>query len=475
MAIAAATCAGTGGAYDFNGDRHRDIAIADPGANDGAGRIIVQYEGINVTQTIDQNAASNNLWGAEAGDQFGYSMDVVDWNSDGCTDLLVGVPYEDLANGGRDHGMVHLIYGSPDGLGKGKASENWSQDSDAAGFGDAAENRDHFGYAVAASRTAANQPYLLIGVPGEDHFGHWDAGLVHVLRGTANYAMWSGNGIPGAAALNDQVGYSLDAATHHFVLGRPGDTIGDRPFAGSAQVFSSTAMSGSLPKLVADLSQDSKDSAGREVDGVAGRGDQWGKSVAIIQYTGTATSLLAIGVPNEDVNNVQDAGMVQRFVITDTTSTVLSPVTEATAGIGGDPERGGYFGFSVRMVNHAEPTPVTDDTLLLAVGAPGKDVGGARDAGTIRVFRGGLTSIPSDVGVDRNTALPGEPRAGEMIGMAMSMSGARLHVGTPTGEDKLYGVLWSTVAVGTPDYDYVFPNDGTSAPAGSALLGWTAS
>lgn len=236
MAIAAATCAGTGGAYDFNGDRHRDIAIADPGANDGAGRIIVQYEGINVTQTIDQNAASNNLWGAEAGDQFGYSMDVVDWNSDGCTDLLVGVPYEDLANGGRDHGMVHLIYGSPDGLGKGKASENWSQDSDAAGFGDAAENRDHFGYAVAASRTAANQPYLLIGVPGEDHFGHWDAGLVHVLRGTANYAMWSGNGIPGAAALNDQVGYSLDAATHHFVLGRPGDTIGDRPFAGSAQV-----------------------------------------------------------------------------------------------------------------------------------------------------------------------------------------------------------------------------------------------
>lgn len=472
-AAAAAICSGTGGAYDFNGDQRRDLAIADPGANGGAGQIVVQYEGINTTRVIDQGIASNYQFGAEPGDQFGYAMDVVDWDSDGCTDLLVGVPFEDLATGGLDHGMVHLIYGSPDGLGKGKASENWMQGS--AGFADTAENRDNFGFSVAASRTATNQPYIVIGVPGEDINSSWDAGMVHVLRGTANYAMWSGNGVPGDLERDDQVGYSLDASTHHFVLGRPGESIGDRGLAGATQVYSSTVMNGSLPKLVADINQDSKDRAGADVPGVAERGDQWGKSVAIIAYTGTARSLLAVGVPNEDVNGVQDAGMVQRFVITDASFTVLGAVTEATAGIGGDPQRGGYFGFSVRLVNHTDPTPVTDDTLLLAVGVPGKDVRGARDAGTIRVFRGALATIPGDVGVDRDTALPGDPTAGEMIGMAMSMSGARLHVGTPTGDDKLFGVLWSTVAAGTPDYDYVYPNNNTPAPAGAALLGWTAS
>lgn len=155
--VAAGVCNGTGGAYDFQRGSRRDVAIADPGANDGAGRIIVQYEGINTTQVLDPAVAGNNKFGAQAGDQFGYSMDIVDWDSDGCTDLLVGVPFEDLASGGRDHGMVHLIYGSPDGLGKGKVSENWTQDSDAAGFGDVAESRDNFGFSVAASRTAANQ------------------------------------------------------------------------------------------------------------------------------------------------------------------------------------------------------------------------------------------------------------------------------------------------------------------------------
>ncbi|GAB7039808.1 hypothetical protein JCM9533A_36580 [Catenuloplanes niger JCM 9533] len=470
----AAGCGGTiGGAHDFNGDLKRDIAIADPGANNGAGQIVVQYEGVAGTQVIDQTFASGGAFAAGAEDQFGFAMEAVDWNSDSCTDLLVGVPYEDSTAGGRDHGMVHLIYGSPDGLGKGKASENWTQGS--GGFGNVAEGRDNFGFAVAAARTAAFEPYLLIGAPGEDLGDIWDAGIVHVVRGTANYAMWSGNGVPGDPERDDQVGYALDASTHHFVLGRPGQTVSGQGFAGASQVYSSVAMNGDLPKWVADINQDSKDTAGTEIPGVARRGDQWGKSVAIIQYKGTATSLLAVGVPNEEVGGVPDAGMVQRFVVTDTAYSVLGAVTEATPGIGGDPQRGGYFGFSVRLAHHAAPGPVTDDTLLLAVGVPGKDVRGVRNAGTIRVFRATSTTIPGDIGVDRDTILPGDPTAGEMIGMAMSESAARLHIGTPTGDDKLFGIPWFWLAAGTLNYDYVFPNAGTTAPAGSALIGWTAS
>ncbi|MFB6844786.1 integrin alpha [Streptomyces sp. NPDC056373] len=56
----------------------------------------------------------------EAGDQFGFSRSVYDMDGDGCTDLVVGAPYEDVAkDGGRlvDAGAVYVIHGTPTGIG----------------------------------------------------------------------------------------------------------------------------------------------------------------------------------------------------------------------------------------------------------------------------------------------------------------------------------------------------------------------
>ncbi|BCB78189.1 hypothetical protein Pflav_045990 [Phytohabitans flavus] len=55
---------------------------------------------------------------AEASDRFGSSIAVVDVNRDGCADLAIGTPYEDLT--APDAGQVDILYGTPAGLGKGR-------------------------------------------------------------------------------------------------------------------------------------------------------------------------------------------------------------------------------------------------------------------------------------------------------------------------------------------------------------------
>jgi hypothetical protein len=88
-----------GAGSDFDGDGLTDLAIGDPDATVGtaarAGRVHIAY-GDGAKQTITQTGMASNDNGA--GDRFGHSLAATDWNSDGCTDLLVGVPFEDYSN-----------------------------------------------------------------------------------------------------------------------------------------------------------------------------------------------------------------------------------------------------------------------------------------------------------------------------------------------------------------------------------------
>src|SRR5690606_40025444 len=104
-----------------------------------------------------------------AGDRFGHVMDTVDWNGDGCSDLFVGVPLEDWSNNTVvDAGVVILIPGSPAGLVLDEA-EVWSQDNLAGGVSvDASEATDQFGYDLAAGTDTSGNPFVVIGMPGED-------------------------------------------------------------------------------------------------------------------------------------------------------------------------------------------------------------------------------------------------------------------------------------------------------------------
>ncbi|WP_199822060.1 hypothetical protein [Streptomyces sp. NRRL S-37] len=130
-AAAAAACP-SGVESDFNGDGVRDTAIADPeatvGGQERAGEVHIVYGGDKGVLSLGQESPGAP-GAAEPGDQFGSALAVYDANLDGCSDLVVGIPYEDLsvtATSGetvnyRDAGLVQLYYGAPAGLGTGLA------------------------------------------------------------------------------------------------------------------------------------------------------------------------------------------------------------------------------------------------------------------------------------------------------------------------------------------------------------------
>lgn len=122
------------GATDFNCDGARDVAIADPDATVNgaakAGRVQLVYGAGKGNAELSQ-ALPIFSGSAEVNDRFGGSLATFDHNLDGCTDLAVGVPGEAIGtNAGA--GGVHIVYGSPAGLGQGKATVNLTQGRAAA-------------------------------------------------------------------------------------------------------------------------------------------------------------------------------------------------------------------------------------------------------------------------------------------------------------------------------------------------------
>ena len=111
---------------DFNGDGFGDLAIGAPGENLGAGAVHVLYGSATGLTTTGSQFLSQGAGGiadaAEAGDEFGRSLAVGNFNSDGFNDLAIGAPGEN-----RGAGTVHVLYGSASGL-TATGSQQWTQD-----------------------------------------------------------------------------------------------------------------------------------------------------------------------------------------------------------------------------------------------------------------------------------------------------------------------------------------------------------
>jgi hypothetical protein len=454
-----------GTASDFNGDGVEDVAIADPDATvDGkakAGQIHIAYGGTGAVQTVDESNAQLSA-AVETEDQFGYSVSAYDANNDGCTDLAVGVPYEDMGTI-VDAGMAHLLLGAPAGLAKGPASLTYHQD--VGSTPEVAEAQDYFGFSVAGSRTPSGQSYLVVGVPGEDIGTAIDTGVAHLYRGSLNLLLQSGTPIPGPAENDDQNGYAVAASANHFAVASPGEAIGAVEFAGVVNVFSSHELVSGLPKLAANLQQDTPN-----VSDVAEANDTLGKSVAIAPYrpagapAGQADSLVVVGVPGEDTT-AADTGLVQRFHVTAAaTFTELPAISGAVDG--------GYLGEDVAVVNTAPVSEGTNATMFVAVGAPGEDDGEALDSGRVRVYPALANPVGTPVMIDRReSSLPGEPRAQELIGTSLTTGATRLYVGTPYGDAGVHAFTWSSLAGGTAAPAVTWKPGTGGIPAGAASFG----
>ncbi|HEX8343808.1 MAG TPA: hypothetical protein VF657_03555 [Actinoplanes sp.] len=280
---------------DFDGDRCGDVVVADPDADVGgvsrAGRLTVVYGGESGARPvlIQGSAGVGDL--AEPGDRFGAVVRATRIDSDGYDDLVVAVPSESVG-GADDAGVVHVIFGSDQGLGGGRGGMILRQG--AYGIPGAPEAGDGFGASIAVNTTDSEgsaSPAIAYGVPGEDLGSVSDAGLAGLV--------------------------AFDATTGDVALTR-------------------------------DISQNSPG-----ISGQAEPGDRFGGAVEVFRGPGgfgcsSGPALgytLVAGVPGEDLGSIRDAGLVHvaRGLTTD------FPLSQDTAGV----RRSRRAGRSVRRESRA--------------------------------------------------------------------------------------------------------------------------
>ncbi|GLY28647.1 hypothetical protein [Kineosporia sp. NBRC 101731] len=151
------------------------------------------------------------------------------------------------------------------------------------------------------------------------------------------------------------------------------------------------------------------------------------------QYNGVVA-----GVPHEDVGSAKDAGEVV-FVRTDITTDLLTSAytfTQNTGGVGGSARAGNRFGASVSPFG-------------VLAGAPGEDVGTAKDAGgvfvqTLPTAFGGNGCASKLLTQGKGKALGGTARSGDHLGR---------FIGTLTGAPARGSQRLDNLAVGAPGKD----------------------
>ncbi|WP_367323092.1 FG-GAP repeat domain-containing protein [Streptomyces sp. HUAS ZL42] len=480
---AAAVACPSGVDSDFNGDGIRDTAIADPEATvDGvakAGAVHVVYGGGKGTLTLTQ--ALDVIPGVpEAGDQYGYSLAVYDADLDGCSDLVIGSPYEDIGTV-PDSGAVHLIYGATSGLSAGsKGVKEFFQGTDKP-LGGGAETDDWVGYSVAAGKTSGGTPYLLIGSPGESIGTIEDAGGFYYVSGTAQTVTFShqdtsaAGAVPGVAEQDDRFGSTLAATPTHFAVGTPGEALGTVPFAGGVALFNHTLTSG-YPKPLAGLGQDQD-----VISGAEEADDQFGAALAMVPYrpsgaTSTTESLLAVGVPGEDLSTTVDAGAVQVFRITASgTYTETAWIAQDSPDMAEQSEAGDFFGKRLAAVNTSPNATSTGTTTRLAIGVPGEE------STEEHAEKGGVAIVPlvgapgaSDEWIDPGYGIPSAPAPRMLAGLSLGATPSLLYVGVPYGPAEgraVYGFPWGVASGGAPTLT-IKPGEG-GVPATGVAFGAT--
>ncbi|MET9387050.1 trypsin-like serine protease [Streptomyces sp. NPDC002928] len=451
------TTVGAAPVTDFNCDGVEDIAVADPGAtvggDAGAGLVRVVYGGGKGTAEINQDLSWVN-GSSEAGDWFGETIATVDYDEDGCTDLVVGTPSEDLGTA-TDAGMVDILHGATGGLGTGTVTDTNLQQGSGTGSLAASsyESGDRLGASLAAGVTNAGEPFLVIGNPGEGLSGYAAAGQAIYVHGTTNVSIHQDSlDVPGSVEAGDGFGGAVAADSNHIVIAAPNETIGTDADAGNLAVFDPNTLNSEgrpTPRFGLDQDLDT-------VSGGAEAGDLFGKSVALVPYrpSGAAAateSILAVGSPGEalPIDGVSQAetGNVLTFEVTAAgTYTQLNAYQPGTAedDVVGTSEAGDHFGQTLTAVNTAPRAVSTTDTLKLAVGSPDEAVGTTASAGAIATFS--LLGSPGAndrwLEVGDGDGIPGTPGTKQYLGVSMHYTGSALYVGMPYGPSA-YGTLYA--------------------------------
>lgn len=432
---------------DFDCDGYEDLAIGMPGEDlpgaQDAGRVLVLRGGAGGITADGHQAWSQDSPGienvAELDDYLGRTLAAGDFDGDGCDDLAIGVPSEGLGSF-VNAGAVHVLFGGPGGL-TGDDDQLLHQ-----GMGDLAtdpDTGDGFGSALAAGDLDADGiDDLAIGVAGEDIVGFAQAGMVHVLYGSASGLQTTGTTtlrrgfeLDGPLQMNEFLGGAL--AVGNF-SGFSGDELA---IGGAWREVSGQNQAGAviLVSDVDDLVLDSQwhqDATG--VPGVAEVGDFFGYTLAAGDFDGDGFDELAVGVIGEDredpailamgaVNVLDfDGGSHQLWTQDD-----LPPEEE------GEDE---YFGYAL-AAGDFDGDGVDD----LAASSPGENLGPIELAGIVLVIPGqaGTGLVAAGTQIWRQTVDLAE--FGDQFGLALAVGRFAGH----SADDLAVGVPQETVSGAT--------------------------
>ncbi len=247
---------------------------------------------------------------------------------------------------------------------------------------------------------------LVVGAPGHpDRTGQNVPGRVDLLFGTAT-------GISAARAMSlvtpalagDEFGAALslsaradDSYGWNLWVGAPGHDVGDATDAGA--VFRYALSVDGTPSYVETVTQNNP-----LVPGIAETDDRFGSVLS-----GDGGNRTAVGVPNEDLGALADAGTMQLLHThwLDNTLTQATALNQNSPGVPGTAEAGDHFGAAIASGG-------------LLVGVPGEDVGRIKNAGLVQTFGYPRSVLESGAYTQNSPGVPGVAEAGDRFGAAVS-------------------------------------------------------
>ncbi|MFD4339481.1 trypsin-like serine protease [Streptomyces anulatus] len=347
--------------FDHNLDGCTDLAVGVPGeaigTNAGAGGVHIVYGSsaglgqgkatVNLTQGSGSGALAG--MGSEAGDRMGEAI-AAGTTIAGVPYLAIGLPGED-GSGFTNAGAVVYLHGT------GQTNVLINQASE--GVAGAMESNDDFGASLAGS-----PQHLAIGAPGEAIGGMADAGAVSVFNHKLNAAKIP-TGIAGldqnlaeiedASEASDTFGFSLSMTAYRpnaaatgteslLVIGTPGEGTSTIATTGRIDVLRLT------PTGFSQLSGVHQGTTG--VTGANEDGDRFGHTVSAVSMNPAAVStaqntVVAVGVPGEDIGTAPDAGGIMTFGLIGAPGDSDTTVYPGTAGLPGAPVTGEKVGSAV--------------------------------------------------------------------------------------------------------------------------------